>query len=90
MVSGTKNVKELSYANIHLSPTYKRRIQFKRRVSDLKDQHLKTMIGEDRTLHLSIWHNGTKEALLMHVGSTLDTIKKQGISETTTKPRSST
>jgi hypothetical protein len=47
-------------------------------VSALKDQHLKTTIGEDATLHLSIWHNGTKEALLMHVESALDAIKKRG------------
>jgi hypothetical protein len=47
-------------------------------VSALKDQHLKTTIGEDTTLHLSIWNSRTKEALLMHVGSTLDAIKKCG------------
>jgi hypothetical protein len=47
-------------------------------VSALKGQHLKTLIREDTTLHLSVWHNGTKEALLMHVGSTLDVIKKCG------------
>jgi hypothetical protein len=47
-------------------------------VSALKDQHLKTHIGEDTTLHLSIWHNGTKEAFLMHVGSMLDAVKKRG------------
>ncbi len=47
-------------------------------VSALKDKHLKTMIGEDTALQLSIWHNGTKEALLMHVGLTLDMIKKHG------------
>jgi hypothetical protein len=47
-------------------------------VSALKDQSLKTIIGEDTKLHLSIWHTGMHKALLMHVGSTLDTIKKQG------------
>jgi hypothetical protein len=47
-------------------------------VSAFKGQHLKTSIREDMTLHLSIWHNGTKEAMLMHVGSRLDTIKKCG------------
>jgi hypothetical protein len=30
------------------------------------------------TLHLSIWHNRTKQALLMQMGSTLDAIKKRG------------
>ena len=47
-------------------------------VSALKDQHLKTHIREGTNLHLSIWHNGTKEALLMHVGLTMDMIKKHG------------
>jgi hypothetical protein len=47
-------------------------------VSALKDQHLKTTLGEDKTLHLSIWHSGLKEALLMHVGSNLDAIKEYG------------
>jgi hypothetical protein len=37
-------------------------------VSALKGQHLKTTIGEDTTLHLSVWH----------MGSTLDAIKKLG------------
>ncbi len=48
------------------------------RVSALKDQNLKTTIGEDTTLHLSIWHSRMKEAPLMHVQSTLDAIKKCG------------
>jgi hypothetical protein len=51
------------------------------RVSALKDQNLKTTIGEDTKLHLSIWHTRTCEALLMHVGSTLDAIKKWGHSK---------
>jgi hypothetical protein len=49
-----------------------------RDMSALNDQCLKTTIGEDTILHLSIWHSGAKEALLMHVGSTLDAIKKHG------------
>jgi hypothetical protein len=48
------------------------------RVSALKDQSLKTMIGEVTKLHLSIWHAGMCKALLMHMGTTLDMIKKQG------------
>jgi hypothetical protein len=50
-------------------------------VSALKVQQLKTPKGEDMTLHHSIWNNKTKEALLMHVWSTLDTIKKHGHSK---------
>jgi hypothetical protein len=58
--------------------------------SALKDQHLKTHIGEDKTLHLSIWHNGTQDTLLMCVGSTLMGSRNMDISRTMTKPRSST
>jgi hypothetical protein len=48
-------------------------------VSALKsDQSLKTSIGVDAELRLSIWHCGTCEAFLMHVSSALDAIKKQG------------
>jgi hypothetical protein len=48
-------------------------------VSALKsDQSLKTPIGVDAELRLSIWHCGTREAFLMHVSSALDAIKKQG------------
>ncbi len=39
---------------------------------NIQGQHLKAHIGEDMTLHLSIWYNGTKKAMLMHVGLTLD------------------
>jgi hypothetical protein len=52
--------------------------QVQETVSALKGQHLKTSIREDTTLHLSVWHNGTKEAMIMHVGLTMDTIKKCG------------
>jgi hypothetical protein len=49
-------------------------------VSALKnDQSLKTTIGEGAELRLSIWHSGMRKAFLMHVGSALDTIKKQGL-----------
>ncbi len=47
-------------------------------VSALKDISLKTSIGEDTELRLSIWHTRTCEALLMHMGLTLDAIKKRG------------
>jgi hypothetical protein len=47
-------------------------------VSALKKTHLKTHMGEHTTFQLSIWNFGTHNALLMHVGSTLDPIKKHG------------
>jgi hypothetical protein len=47
-------------------------------VSALKKAHLKTTIGEDTTLQLSVWHTGTRKSLLMHVNATLDAIKKPG------------
>jgi hypothetical protein len=42
----------------------------------MKSLQLKTSIGEDTTLHFSVWNNGTKEAMLMNVTATLDVIKK--------------
>jgi hypothetical protein len=42
------------------------------------DRSLKNMIGEGTELPLSIWQTGMRKALLMHMGSTLDVIKKQG------------
>jgi hypothetical protein len=48
-------------------------------VSLLKsDQSLKTTIKVDAELCLPIWHSRMREAFLMHVSSTLNTIKKRG------------
>ncbi len=48
-------------------------------VSLLKsNQSLKMTIGADAELRLPIWHCRTREALLMHVSSALNTIKKWG------------
>jgi hypothetical protein len=44
----------------------------------MKGLQLKTSIGEDTTLHFSVWSNGTKEGMLTHVMATLDAIKKHG------------
>jgi hypothetical protein len=44
----------------------------------MKGLHLKISIGEDTTFHFSVWNNGTKEAMLMHVDATLDAIKNRG------------
>ncbi len=42
------------------------------------DQSLKTTIGVDAELCLSIWHCRMRKAFLMHVSSALHAIKKQG------------
>jgi hypothetical protein len=47
-------------------------------VSALKDESLKTQIGKGTDLQVAIWHSGTQEAFLMHVGSALDAIEKRG------------
>ncbi len=48
-------------------------------VSALKnDQNLKTQIGESMELQVSIWHSETHKAFLVHVGSAMDAIEKQG------------
>jgi hypothetical protein len=47
-------------------------------VSALKsDQSLKSTIGEDAELCISIWHAVMYEALFMHVSKALDAIKKR-------------
>ncbi len=47
-------------------------------VSALKnDQSLKAQIGEGAEIHLSIWHSGMCEVLLIHVELAMDAIKKQ-------------
>jgi hypothetical protein len=38
-------------------------------VSSYKDNHLKTLIKEGTELRVPIWHSGTHEAFLIHVGS---------------------
>jgi hypothetical protein len=44
----------------------------------LKAESLKTQISKGMDLRVSFWHSGTHKAFLMHVGSTLDAIKKRG------------
>jgi hypothetical protein len=48
------------------------------RVSFYKDNHLKTLIKEGTELLVPIWHSGTREAFLIHVGSAGEAIKKKG------------
>jgi hypothetical protein len=46
-------------------------------VSSFKDNHLKTLINEGTELRVPIWHSGTREAFLIHVGSAQEGIKKK-------------
>jgi hypothetical protein len=47
-------------------------------VSSFKEAHLKTMIKEGTKLRVPIWHSGTREAFLIHVGSAREAIEKKG------------
>ncbi len=47
-------------------------------VSSFKETHLKTLIKEGTELQVPIWHSGTREAILIHVGSAREAIKKKG------------
>jgi hypothetical protein len=47
-------------------------------VSSYKDNHLKTLIKEGTELRVPIWHSGTREAFLIHVGSAQEAIEKKG------------
>ena len=45
-------------------------------VSANKDNHLKTLISKGTELRVPIWHSGTCEAFLIHVGSSQEAIEK--------------
>jgi len=47
-------------------------------VSSFKEAHLKTPIKEGTELRVPIWHSGTCEAFLIHVGSAREGIEKKG------------
>ncbi len=47
-------------------------------VSSFKEAHLKTLIKEGTELRVPIWHSGTREAFLIHVGSAREAIRKKG------------
>jgi hypothetical protein len=59
---------------------YQKRTVFKRWFLPLrlKDNHLKMPTNEGIELRVPIWHSGTCEAFLIHVGSAQETIKKKG------------
>jgi hypothetical protein len=46
-------------------------------VFSYKETHLKTLIKEGTELRVPIWHSGTREAFLIHVGSAREAIKKR-------------
>jgi hypothetical protein len=47
-------------------------------VSSFKDNHLKTLIDKGTELQVPIWHSGTCNAFLIHMGSAREVIKKKG------------
>ncbi len=49
-------------------------------VSSFKDNHLKTLIKEGTELRVLIWHSGTREVFLIHVGSAQEAIEKRATS----------
>jgi hypothetical protein len=48
-------------------------------VSAYKDDHLKMLINKGTELRVSIWHAGTHEAFLIHVGSAKRQSRIEGI-----------
>ena len=46
--------------------------------SSFKDNHLKMLINKGTELRVPIWHSGTCEAFLIHMGSAREAIKKKG------------
>ena len=57
---------------------YQKKISVQDTVSSFKNNHLKTLINEGTELRVPIWHSGTWEAFLIHVGSAREAIKKKG------------
>ncbi len=47
-------------------------------VSSFKDNHLKMLINKGTELRDPIWHSGTREAFLIHMGSAWEAIEKKG------------
>jgi hypothetical protein len=43
-----------------------------------KDNYLKMQIGKGTELQVPIWHSGVHEALLIHMGSAPEVIKRKG------------
>ncbi len=54
--------------------------------SAFKDNHLKTLINKGTELQVPIWHSGTREAILMHVGSVPANIQYHVISNMVLSP----
>ncbi len=48
-------------------------------VSSFKEAHLKRLINSGTELRVPIWHSGTREAFLIHVGSAREAIEKKGL-----------
>ncbi len=46
--------------------------------SAFKNSHLKMQIGKGMELRVPIWHSGMREAILIHVWSALEAIKRKG------------
>jgi hypothetical protein len=67
--------KRITLSKCPLVPYVPKKDVVQEMVSVLKnDQVLKTQIGEDAELCLSIWHSTTREGCLTHVGSAMDTM----------------
>jgi hypothetical protein len=47
-------------------------------VSSFKETHLKMLIKEGTELRVPIWHSGTHETFLIHLGSAQEAIEKKG------------
>jgi hypothetical protein len=74
-----KECKRFTLQEHHPVPYVPEKDPVQETVSALKSDHsLKTTIGEDAELPLSIWRCGTREAFLMHVSTAVNAIEKWG------------
>ncbi len=61
-----------------LIPYISKKDYVKETVFFFKDNHLRTQIGKGAELWVPLWHSGTHEAFLIHVGSALEAYTKKG------------
>jgi hypothetical protein len=70
-------VRENGFAQIPLIPYVPEKNSVQETVSSYKDNYLRKLIKEGKELRVPIWHSGTREAFLIHVGSTQEAIEKK-------------
>jgi hypothetical protein len=70
--------KKIAFCECPLIPYVPKKDWIHKTVSAFKDNHLKMQIGKDKELGAPIWYFGTREAFLIHAGSSQRAIMRKG------------